>query len=123
MGAVNRCWDVSRFGELTVPDSAALRGNALTLEAWVRTNDPIDSGGGIGIFATNPYQGILFKGSSSSWADGYGLVRVDDSIRFFLQLVGQFRRGAVARRGFGACRGHIRSQQRRVGKKCVTLFL
>src|SRR3546814_2505692 len=62
-GAVNRGWDVSRFGERTVPDSAALRGNALRLEAWVRTNDPIDSGGGIGIFATNPYQGILFKGS------------------------------------------------------------
>src|SRR3546814_12541689 len=62
-GAVNRGWDVSRFGELTVPDSAALRGNALRLEAWVRTNDPIDSGGGIGIFATNPYPGILFKGS------------------------------------------------------------
>src|SRR3546814_16814128 len=84
MGAVNRCWDVSRFGELTVPDSAALRGNALTLEAWVRTNDPIDSGGGSGIFATNPYQGILFKGSRSSWAAGDGLVRVDDRIRFFL---------------------------------------
>src|SRR3546814_16633605 len=38
-GAVNRGWDVSRFGELTVPDSAALRGNALTIEAWVRTNE------------------------------------------------------------------------------------
>ncbi|PZQ23763.1 MAG: hypothetical protein DI569_03340 [Sphingopyxis macrogoltabida] len=74
-GAQNRGWDVNRFGELTVPDSPALRGDALTLEAWISADNPLDDGA---------YQGILFKGSSTSWNDGYGLVRVGGAIRFYV---------------------------------------
>src|SRR3546814_13330453 len=51
----------------------ALRPRNLTLEAWLKP----DEGGGT-------YQGALFKASSSAWTDGYGLVRVGDSIRFFI---------------------------------------
>src|SRR3546814_3037234 len=72
-GATNRAWDVTLLGELGVPDREALRPRNLTLEAWLKP----DEGGGT-------YQGALFKASSSAWTDGYGLVRVGDSIRFFI---------------------------------------
>ena len=75
-GAENHGWSVSRLGELTVPDSEALRSEKLTLEAWIRSDDAPGTG--------NYYQGILFKGSSGNWADGYGLVSVDGAIRFYV---------------------------------------
>src|SRR5690606_19307105 len=44
-----------------------------------------DDGGGIITFASgDPYQGILFKGSNTSWNDGYGLLRVAGAIRFYV---------------------------------------
>lgn len=71
-GAANRSWDVAARGELTVADDDALRPARLTLEAW------INAGGG------DYYQGAVTKTSGTGWSDGYGLVRVGDTIRFFV---------------------------------------
>ncbi|MGB3802622.1 MAG: LamG-like jellyroll fold domain-containing protein, partial [Sphingopyxis granuli] len=84
-GTVNHGWDVNRQKDLIVADSDALRPATLTLEAWVRSAEAVDDGdGGIIIFGGDPYQTILFKGSSTSWDDGYGLLRIGDTVRFYL---------------------------------------
>src|SRR5690606_17295715 len=71
-GATNRAWRVGGNADLTVPDKAAHRPEELTLEAWIRA----DQG--------QHYEGVVTKVSNNSWNDGYGLVRVGETIRFWV---------------------------------------
>ena len=72
VGAVNRGWHSDGRSDFSVADRAALRPDQLTLETWVKGD-----GGSY-------YQGLLTKTTSTNWNDGFGLVRVGNSVRFFI---------------------------------------
>ncbi len=72
-GDQNRAFDTLGLAYYAVADNAALRPEAITVEAWMRPS------------AIRTWDSVLMKASTSSWNDGYGLfTNSDGTVGFYV---------------------------------------